>query len=122
MEKIEFKMHEISNMKVALSKLIEKELPISIAFRLGKFTKKVEELLSQIEEYRIKVVTKWGVRNDETEQIEVPKDKMNEFFSEMSELFNETVSLEFDLIDIKVIENIDLSTKDILALDKLFKA
>jgi hypothetical protein len=122
MLKINFKMYEIKNMKDALSKLIEKEMPINAAFRLNKFIKVVDEHLNDIEEHRIKLINKYGKEDKEKNQIEVPPENMADFSNEINALLNEETEIEFVPIDISMFgDDLRLSTKDLMSIEKLIK-
>jgi len=121
MAMIKFKMYEIKNMKDPLSKLIDKEIPVNTAFRLNKLVKSIDEYLTEIEEYRVKLINQFGEKNEEKNQIEVPPKKMKDFSQQMNELLNEEVEIDFKPININMFgDNLMLSTKDLMVLEKLF--
>lgn len=122
MATIKFKMYEIKQMKDPLTKLIEKEIPVNTAFRLNKLIKAIDEFLTEIEEYRVKLINQYGVKNEEANQIEVPPKKMKDFSKEMNDLLNEEVEIDFQPININMFgEDLRLSTKDLMILEKLFE-
>ena len=119
---IKFKMYQIKNMKEPLTKLIEKEIPVNTAFRLNKLIKVFDEYLTQIEEYRVKLINQYGVKNEEKNQLEVPGKKMKDFSKEMNDLLNEEVEVEFSPININMFgDDLMLSTKDLMLLEELFE-
>lgn len=122
MSAIKFKMYQIKNMKDPLTKLIEKEIPVNTAFRLNKLIKVFDEYLTQIEEYRVKLINQYGVKNEEKNQLEVPGKKMKDFSKEMNDLLNEEVEVEFTPININMFgDDLMLSTKDLMLLEELFE-
>ena len=122
MAKVSFKLYEIKVMKEPLSKLIEKEIPVAIAFRLNKLVKAIDEHLVEIEEFRVKLINQYGVQNEEKNQLEVPANKMKDFTQEMNVLLNETVELEITPISITLFgDDLKLSTRDLMMLEKIFE-
>lgn len=122
MATIQLKLYEIKAMKDPLTKLIEKEIPVSIAFRINKLVKVIDEHLVEIEEYRVKLINQYGERNEEKNQIEVPSRKMKDFTKEMNVLLNESVDIEFTPININLFgDDLKLSTKDLMVLEKIFE-
>jgi hypothetical protein len=122
MAKTSFKLYEIKVMKEPLTKLIEKEIPVSIAFRLNKLVKSIDEHLVEIEEFRVKLINTYGERNEEKNQMEVPANKMKDFTQEMNTLLNETVELDITPININSFgDDLKLSTRDLMMLEKIFE-
>jgi len=118
---MKIRVAEILNMKEALQRLVQKEIPISTSFKLVKFTKQVNDKLIDIENSRIQLVTKFGTKNEETGEIHVDKDKTNDFMKEINNLFQEEVDIEFDQIRIEDFGNISISTSDIILLKSIIK-
>lgn len=122
MASIKFKMYEVRGMKEPLINLIEKEIPVSIAFRLNKFVKAIDEHLTEIEDFRVKLINQYGVKNEEKNLVEVPNNKMKDFSREMNNLLNEEVEIEFTPININLFgDDLQLSTKDLMILEKIFE-
>jgi len=122
MASISFKLYEIKAMKEPLTKLIEKEIPVSIAFRINKLVKIIDEHLVEIEEFRVKLINTHGERNEEKNQLEIPQRKMKDFTKEMNVLLNEQVEIEFTPINIELFgDDLKLSTKDLMVLEKIFE-
>jgi len=119
---MKFKMYEIRTMKEPLTKLIEKEIPVSTAFRLNKLVKSIDEYLTEIEQYRVKLINQYGVKNEEKNQVEVPSNKMKDFMKDMNDLLNEEVDIDFTPISINLFgDDLKLSTRDLMILEKLFE-
>lgn len=117
---MKFALGEIRGMKDPLVALIDKEIPIKAAWKLNRLIKAFDKELGEIEEFRVNLVQKLGVQ-DEEGQIMVPQEKMKEFVAEFNELLNQEVDIEFDSIDVDVFGDISVSAKDMLLLEKIFK-
>ena len=118
---MKFKLAEIRALEGSLSKLNNKELPVKIAYGLGKLLKKVSEELVSIEEHRVKLVKKYSTGEDSEGNFEVPKDKEEDFKREFSELLMAEVDFNFDPISISELGDITLTPIDMIRLDKLLK-
>jgi len=117
-----FKMYEVKNMKEPLTKLIEKEIPVKAAFRLNNLIKEFDIHLTTIEDYRVQLINKYGVKNEETGDIQVPPKKMKDFMKEINGLLNEDVTIEFKPLNINLFgEDLTLTTKDLMILEKIFE-
>jgi predicted nucleotidyltransferase len=115
---------QLKSSEASIMELSKTVLPINIGYRLGKFIKKIASELKEFEESRVKLVTKYGVEDPETKNIQVPKEKTEEFMKEFQELLSIEVDLEWDQLDLSGIEigkEIKLNTQDILNLEWLCK-
>jgi len=112
---------DIRVMKDPMSKLLDNVLPIKVAWKLTKLVKSFDKELSEIEEFRINLIKKLGVDSGDG-SIKVPDDKMDGFIAEFHELLETEIDVEFDPIDIELLgDNVSLSTKDLIMMDKVFK-
>lgn len=119
---MKLKMFEIRNMKEPLEKLIDKQIPVKVAFRLNNLVKQFDEHLTDIEQYRVKLINTYGVKNEEKGEIEVPPKKMKDFMREMNELLNEEVDVDINPINVNNFgDDLMLSTKDLMILEKIFE-
>ena len=106
------------NSQTSLNKIIEQDLPAVTAFRLGKLAKAVKEELASIEETRVKLIQKYGEKEDGTWKVN--KNNEVDFHKEMTALFNEEVELNCDPIKVSDLgENFLLSAVDVANLDVL---
>ena len=116
---MKFNLIEIRALEQSLVKLNDKELPIRIAFRLGKFLKKIYEELALIEKYRKDLVKKYSNGEDKSGNYEVIKDKEEDFKKEFSELLMEEIDIDFSPISISELGDISLTPVDMIRLDKI---
>jgi len=119
---MKFKLFEIKNMKEPLTGLIEKEIPVTAAFRLQNLIKAFDEQLQIIEEYRVQLINKFGKKNEEKGEIEVPTKKMKDFMKSMNELLNEEVEIDYRPININTFgDDLRVTTKTLMILEKIFE-
>ena len=111
---------DIRVMKDPMIKLLDDTLPIKVAWKLTKLVKVFDKELAEIEEFRISLIKKLGVQDDEG-SIKVPEDKMSDFIDEFNELLLTEIDVDFEPIDIEQLgESLSISTKDLISLDKIF--
>ena len=117
---MKFQLGEIRNMKDPLIKLLDKEIPIKSAWKLNKLVKAFDKELGEIEEFRINLVQKLGTANEESGAVQVPDDKMEQFVTEFNELLMTEIEVDFEPIPIDQLGDIQVSAKELLAVDKIF--
>jgi len=115
---MKIKLSEILNSKDSIGKLLERELPIRISFRLTKLIKELDPELQIIEKHRIKLVEKYGKKNEENGNTEVSGDSVADFSKEFNTLLEEELDIDYEPIPISSLENISLSPFDVLRLEK----
>jgi len=118
---MQFALGEIRGMKDPLIGLIDKQIPIKAAWKLNRLVKTFDKELGEIEEFRIGLVQKLGDPAGEDGQVTVPEDKMQQFIDEFNELLNTEIEVEYEAIDIDVFGDVQLSAKDMMVLEKIFK-
>lgn len=116
---MKLQLGEIRNMKEPMAQLLDKDLPIKVAWKLTKLVKFFDKELAEIEEFRIGLVRKLG-EADKDGALQVPDDKMGEFINSFNELLMTETEIDFDPVDITSLGELQVSTKDLLALDRIF--
>lgn len=118
---MEIKLFEIRNMKEALENFVYREVPIKAGLKLAKLIKLLNVELTRIERFRIDLVKKLGVVNEETQEIYVPSEKNEEFMREFNDFLFTSVTIDFDPIDAQIFEDCKVPVADLILLDKIFK-
>lgn len=116
---MKFQLGEIRNMKDPMIVLLGKDLPIKAAWSLTKLIKTFDKELGEIEEFRVNLIKKLGVA-DEEGNVQVPNEKMNEFIDQFNELLMTEIEVDFTPISIDSLGDIQVSAKDLMALGKIF--
>ena len=114
-----FKLGEIRNMKDPLIVLLDKPLPIKVAWNLNKLVKVFDKELADIEEFRVDLIKKLGIENEDG-SVKVPDDKMNDFVDEFNELLNQEMEISFEPISVDVLGDTTISAKDMMILERIF--
>jgi len=110
---------ELSRIRITeqvLSRLIDKEIPIKIGWKLSKIKTEISRELNLIEEQRIKLIQKHGIKDEKTGNYTVPKENTTSFFEEFNDFLKEEVEVKYDPIDINSLGDISLSTRDLEVL------
>jgi hypothetical protein len=102
---VKITLGEIKLAEPALFKLVEKDLKVSLAFKLGKLVRLLNQELQAIEEARRKLVKKYGAEDPETKNVTVNPDQMMEFNKEWIELMGTEIDFKFDLISLSDLDD-----------------
>ena len=109
-------LSQLITMRPSLVKLIEKDMPIKHAYNLARFIKKANAELESFEETRVKLVNKYGEK-DEAGNIAVSERNQQQFMNELSELTEIEVEFEgFRTLKLADLRNITLTTQDMMGL------
>jgi len=108
---------EIKSLEASLAKIFDKEVNIKVAYRLGSLLKKISEEMVLLEENRVKLVKKYGEADAETQQLSVPQEKAQDFYTEFNELLQVEVDIDFEPIPLQAFGDISLSAADVMRLD-----
>jgi len=118
---IKLKVKDVFDIDPVLTKLIERDLPIKLAFRIGKFVKLLLDEARTIEESRIALFKKYSVKKDGNTVID--PERAEEFKAEFEELLKEEITLVIDPLPLSILDEIDYlsaSPKDMMLLSPLF--
>ena len=118
---MKFALGEIRMMKDPMVRLLDRELPMKVAWKLNKLVKKFDRELAEIEEFRVNLVRKLGVPEEgKEESLVVPDDQMQNFVDEFNELLNQEVEFEYEQISIEEFGDLQMNAKDMMFLEKIF--
>ena len=134
---MKIKLLELKGIETGLQKLIDKELNIRVAYRIGKLLKVVTDETASLEDSRNKLIQKYGETIEATDasqvegqppfpqgqqRIQVKPENQQKFYNELSELLQEEVEISFEQISLNDLEGVILSPKDMFLLDPVIKA
>ena len=105
----------------ALSKLLTTELPVKVAFRLGRLFKIAQENLKEVEDQRVKLVTKYGTKDEESGELQVTEEKLEEFQNDFISLLEEKVEVDYEPVGLDDLGDIKLTPVEISALEPFLK-
>ncbi|MFZ5986929.1 MAG: hypothetical protein ACOYWZ_07380 [Bacillota bacterium] len=116
-------LKEILQNVESLGKLLNKELPVKTAYRLGRLSKALQSELDQFNLTRNNLIKKYGKEKDGQYQID-PEDKISieKFSKEIDELLAIEINIDaYDPISIDDLGEIKLSAIDMNNLSIFFK-
>ena len=87
-------LETLVNATPAITKLLSKDLPIILAFRLGTLVKIVDPYLKSYNEARTKMIEKYVPTADEKGNRQVPVDQMKQFAAELTVVLQEEIKVE----------------------------
>jgi len=119
---MKIKLSELSLAYPALVKLAQVNLPIKVSFSLLRYSKHIESEFKIFSELREKIFKKYG--EQEGNNIVVPKEKIEEFNKEITELMETEIELtpKESKPSIKISDlgdNVKISIADISALEAI---
>lgn len=88
---------KLKSSEQGLSKLSNSALPINLAFRISKLLKEVTKELIEIEEFRKKLVQKYGKDNGDG-NISVEQENIDAFVQEFNVLLGDSIEIAFEQI------------------------
>lgn len=113
------KLVDVYNSVPVMNKILETPLPASISFQLSKLLKTLNEEMRAIEEHRIKLVEKYGVKGD-SQEMTVAEDKKQEFLKEFGELLNTEVEVTWEPLSASKFDALQLSVNEMTRVQFLF--
>jgi len=119
---IKLKVKDVFDIDPVLTKLIERDLPIKLAFRIGKFVKLLLNEARTIEESRIALFKKYSIKKDGN--VVIDPERAEEFKVEFEDLLKEEIILVVDPLPLSILDEIDYlsaSPRDMMLLSPLFE-
>jgi hypothetical protein len=117
---MKIKLGELKNAETSLQKLIEKDLNIKIAYKLGKLIKIISAEFKEIEDSRVKLIKKYG-KEDENKNIQVLPENNEKFYIEFQQLLDEEIDIDFEPLALEELGEISMTTTDVLKLGHILK-
>ena len=113
------KLFDIYNSIQVMNKVLETPLPVSVSYHLGKVFKSLNDELKSVEEQRIKLVEKFGSK-EEGKEVSVSDENKEKFLKEFSELLETSVEIEWTPLSVSKFDNIQLTVADLSKISFLF--
>lgn len=122
---IEFNFEDLLRAKPSLDKILNKEFPLKVSYKLSKLVHRINEELKFFEESRSKLLKKYadGEKPDENGNIKIPVENSEKFAEKFNELLSINIQINEDVIvDINQLpDNIELSPIDMNNLSFFIK-
>ena len=95
---------------------IDIKFPVKVNFYLLKNQNALLSLAREIEQERINIAQEYGILNEETQQYEVPPEKIQEAKKKLDDLFNLTQEVKIYKVKLEDFGNIELTPDQMEAL------
>lgn len=92
------------------------KFPVKVNFYLQKNQNTLLTLAQEIEQERVNIAQEYGILNEETEQYEVPPEKIQEASQKLNDLFDLTQEVKLYKVKLEDFGNIELTSGQMQAL------
>lgn len=106
----------INSLIEQFSKSEDIKFPVKVNFYLQKNQNTLLTLAQEIEQERVNIAQEYGILNKETEQYEVPPEKIQEASQKLNDLFDLTQEVKLYKVKLEDFGNIELTSGQMQAL------
>lgn len=92
------------------------KFPVKVNFYLQKNQNTLLTLAQEIEQERVNIAQEYGILNEETEQYEVPPEKIQEASQKLNDLFDLTQEVKLYKVKLEDFGNVELTSGQMQAL------
>lgn len=124
---MEFKIVEVLDLNKAINELADMKLNTILAYKIARIRKKLQEEVTTIEENRTQLIMPYIKKDENDEPIidngiyEVIEEKRKELTDKLNEFFGTEIKVELPTLQLKELESIELTPKQIEALMKIIE-
>lgn len=124
---MEFKIAEVLDLNKAINELADMKLNTILAYKIARIRKKLQEEVTTIEENRTQLIMPYIKKDENDEPIidngiyEVIEEKRKELTDKLNEFFGTEIKVELPTLQLKELESIELTPKQIEALMKIIE-
>lgn len=124
---MEFKIAEILDLNRIINELADMKLNTILAYKIARIRKKLQEEVTMIEENRTQLIMPYIKKDENDEPIidngiyEVIEETRKELTDKLNEFFGTEIKVELPTLQLKELESIELTPKQIEALMKIIE-
>lgn len=112
---------DVTNAEKSLQKLLNNcDIPIMLAYNLSSLVEVVESESKKVENLRVKLVKKYGLKGDDN-IVTVRPDKMQDFANEMDSVLSQIIKVERVCAKLDDLKTCKLNALELTALKKIIK-
>lgn len=115
------KILDLYNLQEGLTDLSQKEMNVSVAFKVQKNHKLVTDELKSANEVRQKLIDKYKESDDGQGNVKLKKDKVQDFNKESNELLEQKVDIELKHINTDELEGISIKPRTLALLETVLQ-
>lgn len=122
---MKIKLKELNRLQRTFSTILNKEIPVKLAYRMRKITGKLIAEYEQLEKENNALIKKYGtpVKDDKNGRIQVPPEKMDVYRKEYETLLEVEVDLDGEKIPFECLEAMDkISPADLAFIEDFVEA
>lgn len=120
MSEIKLTIGKLKSIEESLGQLVNEKLPIKIAYRVSKLLPILQKEFKEAEDFRLKLINKYGTEGEDG-NISVNPENMEQFITELNELYSEEISFEFEPISVEALpDDISLTALQLANLSDFF--
>ena len=113
---MKIKIEQLLEKQAAFDKLLKKDLPFKLSYRLSKLAAKVTQEMKHVAKARDEMIKKFGDK-EEGGAFKVPPKKLEAFGKEWESFIQEEIEFSAEKIPMEALEKVELSAMDIANLD-----
>ena len=124
---MEFKIAEVLDLNKAINELADMKLNTILAYKIDRIRKKLQEEVTTIEENRTQLIMPYIKKDENDEPIidngiyEIIEETRKELTDKLNEFFGTEIKVELPTLQLKELESIELTPKQIEALIKIIE-
>jgi len=118
---VKVKLIDIYNSVPVMNKILETSMSASLAFQMTKLLKTLNDEMKSIEDQRVKLVEKFGTKQEGNDTLMVSDENKDKFMSEFGELLNTSVEISWEPLSVTKVDGLQLTVNDMARVQFLFK-
>lgn len=112
---------DLRDARKALDVIFNQELDITMAFKLSKLLKTVDKELKDLEDFRLKLIQKYGEQDKEKNMFAVKGANEVKFYAEFGKLLDTSVDIKFTKIPLKDLAGVKITPNELALLEPFIK-
>ena len=106
-------LKELFSMEQSVSRVMSKELPYKLSYRLGKIVAKLQTEFRHINKTKEDIIKKYGTKDDKSGRYTVSKDNFEAFSDEFEKFLEEIIEFDCEKIPQDCCETLSISPNDV---------
>jgi hypothetical protein len=108
---MEITMRDVFNLQEGLKNIVNKELPIKVAFKLQQNIREVEKEYKIGQDLRSQLIQKYKEKDLDNGKVKLKKDKLDVFQEELDELLSQKITIGLKKINLDELNSIQATPR-----------
>ena len=119
---MKIKLSVLVNTVFSLDVLLGQKIPVKTSYKLAKLTKQIKEEISIYDDVKKKLVDAYGTieKGSPEKMVYAGSEHHEKVTSELNDILSTEIDLNFDVLNIEELGNIDIEPVHLYALEYLF--